>query len=204
MSHYATMVATAAHDLLQRGFGAQFKTYRKTPMLQVSPSDLPLLGVYILREQRTPMGNANHAEPKFKHSLTLGFSGAVHADTDDQNRLYKLEQVMSEVDDVLLTNPKFVRLVEGFTGMDRTSQYAKVGETTLFEIRVEMVMEFSGWFDPVVVDDFNTLHVTTAYPPGVDPDTVMQIIRIYEINQNAKSKAGRHNGGQAPHSPLTP
>ena len=31
----------------------------------------------------------------------------------------------------------------------------------------------------------------------------MQIIRIYEMNQNAKSKAGRHNGGQAPHSPLT-
>jgi hypothetical protein len=201
MSHYATMVATKAHDNLAAAFGPRFKTYRKTPMLQVNPTDLPVLGVYILREQRTPMGNANHAEPKFKHSLTLGFSGAIHADTDDQNKYYLLEQAMSEVDDVLLTDSKFVNLVEGFTAMDRTSQYAKVGETTLFEIRVEMQMEFSGWFPPKVVDDFNLLHVTLQYPPDVDPAVVLQIIRIYEINQNAKSKAGRPNGGQAPHHP---
>lgn len=183
MSHYASMIATQAHDYLIVGFGSRFKTYRKSPMLQVQPSDLPLLGIYILREQRTPMGNANHAEPKFKHSLTLGFSGAVHADTDDQNKLYQLEETMSELDDILLTNPKFVTLVEGFTAMDRQSQYAKVGETTLFEIRVEMQMEFSGWFDPLVPDDFNMLHVTTQYPPGVDPDTVLQIIRVYEMNK---------------------
>jgi hypothetical protein len=201
MSHYATMVATKAHDNLAAAFGPRFKTYRKTPMLQVNPGDLPVLGVYILREQRTPMGNANHAEPKFKHSLTLGFSGAIHADTDDQNKFYLLEQAMSEVDDVLLTDSKFVNLVEGFTAMDRTSQYAKVGETTLFEIRVEMQMEFSGWFPPKVEDDFDLLHVTLQYPPGVDPDMILQIIRIYEINQNAKSKAGRPNGGQAPHHP---
>jgi hypothetical protein len=198
MSHYATMVATKAHDYLVAGFGSRFKTYRKTPMLQVQPSDLPLLGVYILREQRIPMGNANHAEPKFKHTLTMGFSGAVHADTDDQNKLYQLEETMSELDDILLTNPKFVTLVEGFTGMDRQSQYAKVGETTLFEIRVEMQMEFSGWFDPLVEDLFNTLHVTVAYPPNVDPDTVLQIIRVYELNMAAKARA---NGGHRPHQP---
>jgi hypothetical protein len=201
MSHYATLVAEAAHDKLAAAFGVRFKTYRKTPMMQVTPADLPMLGVYILREQRTPMGNANHAEPKFKHSLTLGFSGAIHADTDDQNRYYQLEEAMSEVDDVLLTDPKFVKLVEGFTAMDRQSQYAKVGETTLFEIRVEMQMEFSGWFPPKVEDDFNTLHVTLQYPPDVDPDTVLQIIRIYEVNQNASRQSSRLNGGQRPHHP---
>jgi hypothetical protein len=117
------------------------------------------------------------------------------------------------LDDILLTNPKFVRLVEGFTGMDRQSQYAKVGETTLFEIRVEMVMEFTGWFDPVVNDDFNTLHIETRYPSyDTDPDEVMQIIRQYDLTQNeitaalskaAKTKAGRYNGGHRPHQPLT-
>ncbi|HEV8503714.1 MAG TPA: hypothetical protein VGR63_19235 [Casimicrobiaceae bacterium] len=191
MSHYASMIATKAHDNLAAAFGTRFRTYRKTPMLQVNPGDLPLLGVYILREQRTPMGNANHAEPKFKHSLTLGFSGAVHADTDDQNKLYQLEETMSEVDDILLTDPKFVNLTEGITAMDRQSQYAKVGETTLFEIRVEMQVEFSGWFPPVVLDDFDTLRVTLQYPPDVDPATVLQIIRIYEIN----AAAGRKGNG---------
>jgi hypothetical protein len=212
MSHYASMMQTEAMRLLQAGFGARFKTYRNTPALQVQPTDLPLLGVYILRERRIGMG-PNHAEPKFKHELTLGFSGGEWADTDDQNKLLGLEAMMSELDDILLTNAKFVMLVEGFTGMDRQSQYAKVGETTLFEIRVEMVMEFTGWFDPVVNDDFNTLHIETRYPSvDTDPDEVMQIIRQYDLTQNeitaalskaAKSKAGLSNGGRRPHQPLT-
>jgi hypothetical protein len=192
MSHYASMMQKEALRLLQLGFGSRFRTYRSTPALQVQPSDLPMLGVYILRERRTPMGHANHAEPKFKHELTMGLSGAVQADTDDQNSLNALEEMMSEADDILLRNPKFVKLVEGWTGMDRQSQYAKVGETTLFEIRVELVCEFSGWFDPIVEDDFNLLHLTLQYPPDVDPDSVLKIIRVYEFNQNVmrQSKAG--------------
>jgi hypothetical protein len=201
LSLYAIMLADTAYDLLVAEFGARFKTYRKTPMMQVNPGDLPMLGVYILREQGAAIGNANHTEPRFQNTLTLGVSGAIHADTDDQNKFYLLEQAMAEVADTLLSNPRFVKLTEGFPSADRTSQYAKVGETTLFEIRVELQVAYASWFPPRVVDDFNTMHVTTAYPPGVDPDTVMQIIRIYEINENAKSKAGRPNGGDAPHHP---
>jgi hypothetical protein len=194
MSHYASMMQKEALRLLQIGFGSRFKTYRSTPALQVQPSDLPMLGVYILRERRTPMGRANHAEPKFKHELTLGMSGAVHAETEDQNKLDGLEEMMSEADDILFTNPKFVKLVEGFTGMDRQSQYAKVGETTLFEIRVELQCEFTGWFDPVVPDDFKLMHLTLLFPPGVDPDSVLQIVRVYDISQ---TKAGLSKAGNA-------
>jgi hypothetical protein len=185
VSDYATKVATKAFDLAVAGFGTRFKTYRKTPMMQVTPADLPLLGVYILREQRTPMGDADHAEPRFKHALTLGFSGAVHAETDDQNTLYDLEQVMSELDELLLTNPKFVNLCEGVTGMDRQSQYAKVGETTLFEIRVEMVVAFSSYFPPKVVDDLEVIHVDTQFPDKAHADSgTPQIHREYDIQQN--------------------
>ena len=185
MSDYAVTVATKAFDLAVAGFGARFKTYRKTPMLQVVPADLPLLGVYIMREQRAPMGDANHAEPRFKHALTLGFAGAVHADTENQNTLYELEQMMAELDEILLTNPHFVNLCEGVTGMDRQSQYAKIGETTLFEIRVEMVLAFSSYFPPKVVDDLNTIHVETRYPTvDADPAEIIQIIRQYELEQN--------------------
>jgi hypothetical protein len=201
MSHYASMMQAETMNRLKAGFSSRFKTYRNTPALQVTPQDLPMLGVFIMRERRTPEGNANHAEPKFKHELTLGLSGAVHAETDDQNKLDALEQWMSEADDILFTDPKFVKLVEGFTGMDRQSQYAKVGETTLFEVRVEIQCMFTGWFDPKVTDDFNTLHVTLQYPPNVDPASVLEIIRIYEINQNIKQSKAGLNGGHAPHQP---
>ena len=150
--------------------------------LQVTPADLPMLGVYILREQRRPMGSANHAEPKFKHELTLGFSGAVHAETDDQNKLDALEQWMSEADDILLEDPTFVKLVEGFTGMDRKSQYAKVGETTLFEIRVEMNVQSRSNFPPRVPDDLKVIHVTTQFPDKAHADSgTPQLEREYEI-----------------------
>ena len=75
MSVQAIKIATAAHDLLVAHFGPRFKTYRKTPMLQVSSGDLPLLGVYIMREQGTAAGDANHAEPDFQTTLTLGEIG---------------------------------------------------------------------------------------------------------------------------------
>ena len=203
MSLYAIMLADTAYDLLVAEFGARFKTYRKTPMMQVNPGDLPMLGVYILREQGAAIGNANHTEPRFQNTLTLGVSGAIHADTDDQNKFYVLERSMAEVADALLSNPRFVKLTEGFPSADRISQYAKVGETTLFEIRVELQVAYSSWFPPKVDDDFNTLHVTLQYPPGVDPDTVQEIIRVYELNENAR-QSKRLNGGQDPHTPLTP
>ena len=164
MSSYATVVHQAAYGLLTAYFGPRFKTYRMTPMLQVTPADLPILAVHILRERRITDGQANERVPGFKHELTLGYSGAVQADTDDQNKLYQLEQTMSELDDVLFTNPNFVKMVEGFESMDRVAQYAKVGETTLFEIRVECVMGFSSWFDPVIPDWLEKIHVTTQFP----------------------------------------
>jgi len=184
MSHYASKIHEKAYDIAIASFGTRFKTYRKTPMLQVTPQDLPVLAVHILREQRSEDNHANHGEPKFKHRLTLGFSGAVHAETDEQNSLYHLEEMMSELDDALLTNPQFVILTEGVVSMDRVAQYAKVGETTLFEIRVEMVMEFSSYFPPVVPDMLETIHIQTQFPDKAHAESgTQQLERTYDIEQ---------------------
>ena len=151
VSHYASMVQKKAMELAQAGFGTRFKTYRHTPMLQVSPSDLPLLAIHILREKRTPWGDANHAAPKFQH-------------------------------DILLTNARFVMLTDGIEGMDRQSQYAKVGETTLYEIRVELVFSFQSDFPPKVEDILETVHVTTQYPDKAHVDSgTPQIEREYDL-----------------------
>jgi len=176
----ATNITDAAFNLLMGHFGTRFKTYRRTPMLQVQPADLPILGVYLLREKRTQDLHANHTAPHFKSLITLGVSGAIHAETAEQNQLYELEHWMDEVDDTLLSNVPFVKLTEGVEGMDRTSQYAKVGETTLFEIRVEFNLMTSAWFPPKVVDDFLVLHIEYKVPDGTPP-----IIRSWDIPQNS-------------------
>jgi hypothetical protein len=186
MSYYASQVHQKAYDLAVAWFEDRFKTYRKTPMLQVTPQDLPILAVHILRERREQDGQNNEGEPKFKHQLTLGFSGAVHGETPNQDQLYALEQTMSELDELLLSSSQFVNQTEAIISMDRLAQYTKVGETTLFEIRVEMVCEFSSYWPPRVVDDFNTMHVTTEFPDKAHADAgTPQIEREYTLDQNS-------------------
>jgi hypothetical protein len=186
----AVTVHQAAYDLVVAGFGTRFKTYRKTPMLQIQPTDLPVLAVHIMRERRTAWGQRNQGEPKYQAELTLGFSGAVHVETDQQDELQALEQTMSELDEMLLCQPSFVNLTDGVESMDRLAQYAKVGEVTLFEIRVEMVLGLGQvLFEPNIPDDFLTIHVESRYPsPTTDPAQVQQIVAQYDIPQNAKRK----------------
>jgi hypothetical protein len=175
-------VQREAMRLLQNHFGTRFKTYRSTPMLQVQPTDLPVLGVYILREKRTPWGHANHGEPRFWHEVTLGFSGAIHAETAEQNQLYDLEDWMAEIDETLFTEPKFVALMDGIEGMDRQSQYAKVGETTLFEIRVEMTYANQSYFPPKVEDDLERIVIDTQFPDKAHADSgTPQLHWVYEL-----------------------
>jgi hypothetical protein len=187
MSHYANTLHAKALDLLQIGYGATFKTYRRTPMLQVQPGDLPVLAVHLLREKRVPDGQPNQAEPKFIHDLTLGFSGAVHIETDKQDQIHDLETWMATLDDILLSDPTFVRMTEGVTAMDRVGQYAKVGETTLFEIRVEMSIQFRSYFEPRVPDMLKKVVITTQFPDKAHVDSgTPQLDREYEIETGTK------------------
>jgi hypothetical protein len=187
MSHYANTLQAKALALLQVGFGTVFKTYRMTPMLQVQPGDLPILGVYILRERRVPDGQPNQTTPKFIHDLTLGFSGGVHMETDKQDQISALEEWMATVDDILLSDPSFVRMTEGILAMDRVGQYAKVGETTLFEIRIEMNIQFRSYFEPRIPDELKVIHIETQFPDKAHVDSgTEQIERVYELQTGTK------------------
>jgi hypothetical protein len=186
----ALLVRDEAMRLAQAGFGSRFKTYRNTPALQAQPIDLPVLGIYILRERRTALGSWNHAAPKFHFQLTLGLSGAVQADTgmDEQNQLLDLERWMTELDDFLLRDPGFVQMTEGIESMDRQSQYAKQGETTVFEIRVEMVLHYTGYYEPIVPDVLEKVVVDSQFPDKEHADSgTPQIHREYEIETEETS-----------------
>ena len=160
----ALMIHDMAFNLLVSGFGTRFKTYRKTPLLQLDPSDLPALGVFILRERRTALGHANHAAPKFRCEMTMGVWGAIHAETQDQNKIYDLERWMHEADEILFSNAKFVQETEGIESMDRRTEYSKQGETTMVDIRVEMVIPFRADFPPKVDDWLDEIVVDTQFP----------------------------------------
>lgn len=186
----ASEVHQAAFNLAVAGFGTRFKTYRKTPMQQVTPQDLPVLGIYRLRRRSLAWGQSNEAEPKFQRELTLGLSAGIHAPTASQDDVLALHGWMEELEDMLLSNPTFVNMSNGFESLDEVAQVAKVGETTLFEIRTEMVITLGQtFFPPNIPDWFNTLHVESRYPTAnVDPAEIQQVIVQYDIDETAKQK----------------
>jgi hypothetical protein len=178
----ALKIHDMAYNLLMKGFGTRFKTYRRTPLLQLQPVDLPSLGVFIMRERRTPWGQANQAEPDFHCEMTMGIWGAIQAETQEQNKIYEIEKWMHEADEILLSNPKFVMETEGIQSMDRRTEYSKQGETTLVEVRVEMVIPFYADFPPLVEDILEKVVVDTQYPDKEHADSgTPQIHRVYEI-----------------------
>jgi hypothetical protein len=188
MSHTANDIHAKALQLLQQGFGDTFKTYRRTPMLQIQPGDLPVLAVHLLRERRVVDGQSNQGEPMFIHDITLGFSGAVNMETDKQDQISALEEWMATIDDILFSDAGFVKMTEGFTAMDRVGQYAKVGETTLFEIRVEVSIQTRSYFEPRIHDVLATVDVKTKVPDGTPP--LEQVIKL--------AAPKRANGSQNP------
>ncbi|UGY13743.1 hypothetical protein HAP48_0035005 [Bradyrhizobium septentrionale] len=184
MSTYAIQIQQTAMQLIQAGMPGTFKTFGLEPMLIINEADLPMVAVHIVRERRNALGDADIGPPKFRTELTLNISGSTKALTDEANQPSILEDWMSQLDTVLLRNPKFVNLSEGVLSMDRISQLAKVGETTLYEIRIEMVLQYTDWFEPIVPDDLKTIHVETRYPsPTSDPAEVQQVVAQYDLHQ---------------------
>jgi hypothetical protein len=185
MSDYATQIAEKAFAILSDALRGQFKTFRKAPMLTFTASDMPALGVFILRERWSPDGDPNVAEPKFVHQLTLGISGSVAVSTDEQNEYLKLRDLMSQVDTLLLSNPSFVSMTEGVTLVDQTAQYATVGETPLAEFRKDMTVQFRSNWEPAITDDLKVIHIDAQFPDKAHADAgTEQIVREYDIEQN--------------------
>lgn len=188
MTPWAIQMRARTLAMAQAWYGTRFKTYRLTPMLQVTPTDLPMFGVYYLRERRQ-RAQPEESMPQFDEALTLGLSGGFHVETDKQNDLNSLELAMSEIDDWLLCDPLFLRprtgiKTKGISEMDYTAQFAKVGETTLYEIRVALTLVNDSYHPPKVVDDFKALHVDTQYPDKAHVDSgTPQIDRVYELDQ---------------------
>lgn len=184
MSSYAIFLQKETMDRIKAAYPgtSRWGSFRLNPMAQLQPKDLPCIAVYIVREQRNPDSQANMAEPRFLHRLTLGISAAVAVDTGKLQLMPDVEQWLADLDDLLLSDGTWVQLSEGVEQMDRQSQIAKQGETTLYEIRVEMILSFRSYWPPRVLDDLLRVHLETRYPDGADEnDGIMQVKADYDL-----------------------
>lgn len=168
-------------------------TYTKNRAMQVQPSSLPLCGVYFLQESGTPEGDANAAEIRFSTSVRLGFT-VIIVNNDMEAAEYTLDLAFEAIRTGLFSDPTLYNnagfQVEGFTFSMRKHNFGNTleNETPLAEMQWELVCDLGVLdYPPVVLDDFDILHIKTAFPLGgtqAEQDAVQQVVNEYDLPQN--------------------
>lgn len=167
--------------------------YTKNRAMQVQPQSLPLCGVYFLQESGTPEGDANAGEIRFDTSVRLGFT-VIIVNNDMEAAEYTLDLAFEAIRNGLFTDPTFYNnddfKIEGVTFSMRKHNFGSQleNETPLAELQWELVLNIGVLdYPPVVLDNFETLRITTAFPLGgtqEEIDAVQQVVNVYELPQN--------------------
>lgn len=168
-------------------------TFTKNRALQIQPDSLPLCGVYFLQETGTPEGDANDGEPRFRTSVRYGFTVIL-----ENNDTVEIEEQLDEAfealrnglltDSTIYNNEDF--LIQSFTFSMRRHNFGNTldQETPFAELQWELVCDLGTiTFPPVVTDNFETMHVSTAFPiDGTEEEQAAtpQVVVEYTLPQN--------------------
>jgi hypothetical protein len=137
-----------------------FKETRVVASFQWQPSDLPACGVYLQRETAAPLGDLNAGEPDFMHEAVIGISILAKSFTEDE-LVVAVDRPVKAVLRALLTNPDFLKLFNGVSGVSRSPTLVSNAEGFISETRLEITVEFPTVWVPYVPDDFETVVMTT-------------------------------------------
>jgi len=175
------------------------KRWSLTPAFRVQAkiedSQIPYVGCYHIEELMGPDGDANHAEPRFTHTLKIGFSiwiAAIDENVADQNLDSSFWTIMN-----LLTNPKWsvfpaagnwnlgrpIRIESVTRGLHRKRFGNRMinNETPIAEMDLELTVVHRSDFPPWPLDDLNRVHVTVAYPWPYDPNLYEPFTVEYDL-----------------------
>jgi hypothetical protein len=156
------------------------------------PEHIPFVAVYFMEENLSPLGDLNHAEPKFTAHLKLGISYIIQNNNPD---------VAEDILDAahwsfmkLLHDPSWSRFViegeakpyqiEGISAGSHDRIYGNLSnETPIAEMRMEMTYVHGFDFEPIPLDLFEIFHMTTI-PRDADPTQVKPIITEWVLPQD--------------------
>jgi len=173
-------------------------TFSRSRQMQIQSQNIPYLGCYLVDETMVPDGDFNAGEPRFKHTLILGFSVIVLNNKPDDTENV-LDASFWAIMNGLLTDTTLVALydtalpdataIEGFTRANRRHVYGQStgNEMPIGELQFNLSCMFRTYWPPIVLDDLDVIHVTTGFPiegPQSERDKVLQVTSVYDIPQN--------------------
>jgi hypothetical protein len=176
-------------------FFAGFKS-RRSRQLQIQPEFIPYLGVYIMDETMSPIGDFNIGEIRFKHSVRIGFSVIIN-NNDQVAAELKIDEAFWALMNGLWRDPKLTNfwtssLPDNVTiqGVERGMRkhdfgFAGTNETPFAELQYEASVVYQAEYGPIITDDLLRMHVEIVPVEGGEPvpgaDEVQRIIAEYEF-----------------------
>jgi len=175
------------------------KRWGLTPALRVQAkledNQVPYVACYHVEETLSPDGDANHAEPRFLHTLRLGFSVCITCIDDnvaDQNLDAAHWTIMN-----LLTNEYWAKFpAAGNWNLGRPIRIEAVtrghvkklfgnrminNETPVAELQMELTVTHRTSFPPVIPDVLDTIHITVAADWPFDPNVNDPVLVEYDL-----------------------
>ncbi len=191
---YSILVRDAIVDRVKvQPFFSGF-TFTTNKSLQIQPATLPLCGVYFIQEIGIGDGDPQDGEPRFRTSSRYGFSVIV-VNNDAEKAEYQLDAAWQVLTGNLFSDPTLYNnslfKIQSYTNVSRQHVFGNAGkdnETPIAELRYELICDLGAiTYPPVVNDDLEVIHVTTAFPTGgtqAEKDQTQQVQAEYDVEQN--------------------
>jgi hypothetical protein len=198
---YSWMIRNVILDRLKLvpPFAAGVVKFSRTPAIgPIQEQHIPYLGVYLMPDETfAEFGQNNHGPQHFLHKLTLGFSYIIeNNDTDQVEELldaghWSIMKLLHDPDwakwpavdpEVYATRQMLEAVVSG----SRRFVYGTAGRQNtlpIAEMQMEWIVTYRTFFEPVISDVFEAMHVKVIYPWPEDPNR-QPIITEYVLEQN--------------------
>lgn len=159
------------------------KTLQKAPILQFNSDGLPMVGLYIARDQGSALGDAVVGQPRFRCILTLGIAVVTKAVPAEGEHI--ADKLLSRIMQALLNDATFRKQFDGVTGYSRVNQFPAQGETFFAQVRCDLSIQYETDYPPLIVDDFEVIHFETDLEtrPVGNTGVATPIHRQYDVPQ---------------------
>ena len=181
---------------------------RKSRQLPTQINQLPMLGVYLVKEDMSPDGDPNHGDIEMVHNLTVGFS-VIIVNNDPEatqeklneaywvimNWLWRDQYLMNMIDTRAypggVSNPDNVRIEGLLNGSWRFVDHPPLNnETPMSELRYEQTLKYRADYTPIILDDLLMIHEETVMldddgtiPPAGE---VQRVTTVYEFDPSTE------------------
>lgn len=185
------------------------KLFSTNPMKgPVQPENLPYLGCYLMEEQFTPIGDANHCDPRFTCNLRVGFSIQIRSNDNaiaeknldsahwtimrllENQAWWNMGKTDGEFMTIKTMTGKTIKQdlkIEGIIRGNRRFNFGPLGqqqETSWGECFFDLTIVHKIDFQPYVPDFLDLIHVTVAYPWPYDPNRNESFTVVYDLTSD--------------------